>query len=135
MSSIPLVLFSKASMSFSYIHWELFDVGRDSRSHLIELTADIVSAYVSKNAVPVASLPDLIEGVNSWLLKIRQPTEPEKPAQDAYSPRGLAVGPGRLSHGFAANLEMRESLSRSVWAPRSSLRPTTTADWPFAASA
>ena len=33
-------------------------------AHLIELTADIVSAYVSKNAVPVASLPELIESVN-----------------------------------------------------------------------
>jgi predicted transcriptional regulator len=59
-----------------------------SRSHLIELTADIVSAYVSKNAVPVASLPDLIESVNSSLSKIRQPTEPEKPAQEpAVNPK------------------------------------------------
>ncbi|AZO07739.1 transcriptional regulator [Mesorhizobium sp. M3A.F.Ca.ET.080.04.2.1] len=50
------------------------------RSQLIELTADIVSAYVSKNPVPVASLPELIESVNSSLSKIGQPTEPEKPA-------------------------------------------------------
>ncbi|RVD57458.1 transcriptional regulator [Mesorhizobium sp. M2D.F.Ca.ET.185.01.1.1] len=53
----------------------------NSRSHLIELTADIVSAYVSKNPVPVASLPELIESVNSSLSKIGQPAEPEKPAQ------------------------------------------------------
>ncbi|WP_189521635.1 MULTISPECIES: MucR family transcriptional regulator [unclassified Mesorhizobium] len=56
----------------------------DSHSHagsLIELTADIVSAYVSKNAVPVASLADLIESVNSSLVRIGQPLEPEKPAQ------------------------------------------------------
>jgi predicted transcriptional regulator len=60
----------------------------DSRSHFIELTADIVSAYVSKNAVPVACLPDLIESVNSSLLKIRQPTEPEKPAAEpAVNPK------------------------------------------------
>jgi predicted transcriptional regulator len=60
----------------------------DSRSHLIELTAEIVSAYVSKNAVPIASLPDLIERVNSSLLKIRQPTEPEKPAAEpAVNPK------------------------------------------------
>ncbi|RWC00328.1 MAG: transcriptional regulator [Mesorhizobium sp.] len=51
----------------------------NSRSQLIELTADIVSAYVSKNPVPVASLPELIESVNSSLLKIGQPAEPEKP--------------------------------------------------------
>ncbi|TGR10481.1 transcriptional regulator [Mesorhizobium sp. M4B.F.Ca.ET.190.01.1.1] len=48
---------------------------------IIELTADIVSAYVSKNAVPVSSLPDLIESVNSSLARIGQPVEPEKPTQ------------------------------------------------------
>jgi predicted transcriptional regulator len=32
----------------------------NNQSQLIELTADIVSAYVSNNPVPVASLPDLI---------------------------------------------------------------------------
>jgi predicted transcriptional regulator len=48
---------------------------------LIELTADIVSAYVSKNAVPVASLPELIQNVNSSLSKISGHTEPETPAQ------------------------------------------------------
>ncbi|MBN9548952.1 MAG: MucR family transcriptional regulator [Alphaproteobacteria bacterium] len=52
-----------------------------SRSQLIELTADIVSAYVSNNAVPVASLSELIESVNSSLAKIGHPAEPDKPAQ------------------------------------------------------
>ncbi|TPI35853.1 transcriptional regulator [Mesorhizobium sp. B3-1-6] len=60
----------------------------DSPNHLIELTADIVSAYVSKNAVTVASLPSLIESVNSSLSKIRHPAEPEKPAQEpAVNPK------------------------------------------------
>ncbi|MDX8477910.1 MucR family transcriptional regulator [Mesorhizobium sp. VK24D] len=53
----------------------------DETINLIELTADIVSAYVSKNPVPVASLPELISSVNSSLSKIGQPTESEKPAQ------------------------------------------------------
>ncbi|MDG4892675.1 MucR family transcriptional regulator [Mesorhizobium sp. WSM4976] len=56
------------------------DVEQD-QIQLIELTADIVSAYVSKNAVPVASLPELIESVNSSLSKISGPTEPQTPAQ------------------------------------------------------
>lgn len=56
------------------------DVEQD-QIQLIELTADIVSAYVSKNAVPVASLPELIQTVNSSLAKIAQPAEPETPAQ------------------------------------------------------
>lgn len=48
---------------------------------LIELTADIVAAYVSKNPVPVSSLPDLIASINSSLVRIGQITEPEKPTQ------------------------------------------------------
>ncbi|MDX8502109.1 MucR family transcriptional regulator [Mesorhizobium sp. VK4C] len=57
------------------------DHSHNHAGSLIELTADIVSAYVSKNAVPVASLPELIESVNSSLAHIGQPIAPEKPAQ------------------------------------------------------
>ncbi|WP_296747204.1 MucR family transcriptional regulator [Mesorhizobium sp.] len=53
----------------------------DDTVNLIELTADIVSAYVSKNAVPVTSLPELISSVNSSLSRIGQEAEPETPAQ------------------------------------------------------
>lgn len=49
------------------------------QTQLIQLTVDIVSAYVGKNAVPVTSLPELIQSVNSSLLKIGHPTEPESP--------------------------------------------------------
>ncbi|MER8626104.1 MucR family transcriptional regulator [Mesorhizobium sp. M1143] len=51
-----------------------------ARTALIELTAEIVSAYVSKNAVPVSALPELIESVNSSLSKIGQTLEEPKPA-------------------------------------------------------
>ncbi|RWB66629.1 MucR family transcriptional regulator [Mesorhizobium sp.] len=55
---------------------------------LIELTADIVSAYVSNNPVPVASLSDLIASVNSSLAKIGSQAEPETPAQQpAVNPK------------------------------------------------
>lgn len=53
----------------------------NSRSQLIELTADIVSAYVSNNPVPVASLPDLIASVNSSLAKVGQPAATETPVK------------------------------------------------------
>lgn len=56
------------------------EVIENGRIQLIELTAEIVSAYVSKNAVPVASLPELIESVNSSLSKIGRPVEPETSA-------------------------------------------------------
>lgn len=55
---------------------------------LIELTAMIVSAYVSKNAVPVAALPDLIESVNASLSKIGHPLEePKVPLTPAVNPK------------------------------------------------
>ncbi|TIX18969.1 MAG: transcriptional regulator [Mesorhizobium sp.] len=60
----------------------------DDTLNLIELTADIVSAYVSNNPVPVASLPELIQSVNSSLSKIGGPADPETPALvPAVSPK------------------------------------------------
>lgn len=41
-----------------------------------ELTADIVSAFVSNNSVPVASLPDLIASVHRSLSGLTQPAAP-----------------------------------------------------------
>ncbi|WP_345892473.1 MucR family transcriptional regulator [Mesorhizobium amorphae] len=45
---------------------------------LLALTADIVAAYVQKNATPVADLPDLIASVNSALRGIVQPPAPSE---------------------------------------------------------
>ncbi|TIP22528.1 MAG: hypothetical protein E5X90_15370, partial [Mesorhizobium sp.] len=53
----------------------------ESQPNLIELTADIVSAYVQKNALPVAGLPDLIANVNLALAQIRNPAASEQEAQ------------------------------------------------------
>jgi predicted transcriptional regulator len=51
-----------------------------SPATLVELAADIVSAYVSKNSVPVAELPNLIASVHASLTNLGQPIsmEPEK---------------------------------------------------------
>jgi predicted transcriptional regulator len=51
----------------------------------IELTANIVSAYVSNNSVPTADIPNLISQVHSALKRVSGghaaiPTEPLKPA-------------------------------------------------------
>lgn len=55
---------------------------------LLELTADIVAAYVQKNAVPVAGLPDLIASVNSALIGTRRPAkEPEAELVPAVNPK------------------------------------------------
>ena len=51
---------------------------------LIDLTAEIVSAYVSKNPVPVSGLPDVIASIHSSLSGLGTPitpaVEPQKPA-------------------------------------------------------
>ena len=51
-----------------------------ARPDLIELTADIVSAYVAKNAVPPTQIPDLIAQVHTALQRAHEvPAEAESP--------------------------------------------------------
>lgn len=56
---------------------------------LVRLTADIVSAYVSKNPVPASGLADLIASIHSSLTGIGKPVAAEQPKQ------GPAVNPKR----------------------------------------
>src|SRR3954470_1330670 len=53
----------------------------------IELAADIVSAFVSKNSVPAAELPALIGSVHQALTKVAHGT----PAQAVEEPKAPAV--------------------------------------------
>src|SRR5215217_6428542 len=53
----------------------------NNQSGYVGLAADIVSAYVSKNAVPVAELPALIASVHSALNNAVQGTA-EKPKEE-----------------------------------------------------
>ncbi|RWP18014.1 MAG: transcriptional regulator [Mesorhizobium sp.] len=46
---------------------------------LLDLTADIVAAYVQHNAMPVADLPSLIASVNSALSGLVEPVVPPPP--------------------------------------------------------
>jgi predicted transcriptional regulator len=51
-----------------------------SDSNLLELTAEIVSAHVSNNSVPLSDLPGLIQQVYATLAGVgRVPAPPEKP--------------------------------------------------------
>ncbi|HET9814255.1 MAG TPA: MucR family transcriptional regulator [Xanthobacteraceae bacterium] len=59
-----------------------------SGATFIELTATIVSAYVSNNSVPASDLPALIDQVHSALTRVltgqgHAPAEPPKPAVSA----------------------------------------------------
>lgn len=56
-----------------------------ANGNFIELTADIVSAYVSNNTVPTAEIPGLIAQVHTALARVSgksgdAPVEPLKPA-------------------------------------------------------
>jgi predicted transcriptional regulator len=56
----------------------------DEHSHaaeLIELTADVVAAYVSNNPVQAGALPDLIAAVHASLSGINKPADPPALAQ------------------------------------------------------
>ncbi|TNC08207.1 MucR family transcriptional regulator [Methylobacterium terricola] len=54
---------------------------QDQETNLIERAADIVSAYVSNNSVPLADLPALINAVHQSLSRLggAEPVEAEKP--------------------------------------------------------
>ena len=57
-------------------------------AELAELTADLVSAYVSKNPVTTTALPGLIASVHSSLSGLRQPvTPPAAPQVPAVNPK------------------------------------------------
>ncbi len=57
-------------------------------SELLELTADLVSAYVGNNAVPVAHIPQLISDVHAALAKLAG-----TPAPEAHPVAAPAVNP------------------------------------------
>lgn len=61
----------------------------DAKPELVDLTAEIVAAYVSNNAVVATDLPGLISGVHRALEgAVVGGSEPEAPAQKpAVSPR------------------------------------------------
>lgn len=64
-----------------------------SNDVLIELTADVVAAYVSNNPVPAGELPNLIADVHAALGRVGGSSEP--PAVDKQKP---AVNPKRSVH-------------------------------------
>ncbi|MDX8501931.1 MucR family transcriptional regulator [Mesorhizobium sp. VK4C] len=106
-------------------------------AYLIELTAEIVSAYVSKNAVPVASLPELIGSINSSLSKIKQPAEPEKPAQaPAVNPKRsvfpdyiICLDDGKKFKSLKRHLDVHYGLTPDEYREKWGLKP----DYPMVA--
>ncbi|ANN57156.1 transcriptional regulator [Mesorhizobium loti NZP2037] len=55
---------------------------------LVELTADIVSAFVSNNSVPVSNLADLISSIHTSLSALGQEAPPQaEPLSPAVNPK------------------------------------------------
>lgn len=74
-------------------HMNIFGTPTASNDTLIELTADVVAAYVSNNPVPVGELPGLIANVHAALGRVGNFAE--TPPADKQKP---AVNPKRSVH-------------------------------------
>lgn len=72
---------------------DIVDTTAKSSEMLIELTADVVAAYVSNNPVPVGELPNLIADVHAALGRVGTPAD--QPVVDKQKP---AVNPKRSVH-------------------------------------
>lgn len=102
---------------------------------LVELAADIVSAYVSKNSVPVGELAGLIASVYTSLTNLKQPAseEPEKltppvPIKKTVTPDYIiSLEDGKQYKSLKRHLSSRGSLPRSTVA--SGVCRTTTPWW------
>lgn len=109
-----------------------------SHNGLIELTADIVSAYVSNNAVPIAFLGELIESVNSSLSKIGRPTELEKPTHaPAVNPKRsvfpdyiICLEDGKKFKSLKRHLNVHYGLTPDEYREKWGLKP----DYPMVAA-
>lgn len=72
---------------------EMSEVSERNSDMLIELTADVVAAYVSNNPVPIGELPNLIADVHAALGRVGGGAE--QPVAEKQKP---AVNPKRSVH-------------------------------------
>lgn len=56
------------------------------QSNLIELTADIVAAYVSNNSVPVSEMPALLSAIHGAISGLNSPAAPAESKVDRATP-------------------------------------------------
>jgi len=100
----------------------------DEKSEVIEMTADIVSAYVGNNAVTAADLPGLIQSVHRALTGISSgvetaevaPKEPAVPIRRSITPDFLVcLEDGRKFKSLKRHLRTKYNMSpeeyRAKW--------------------
>ena len=100
----------------------------DDRSEVIEMTADIVSAFVSNNSVPAQELPALIQSVHRALSGVSAqpevvesaPREPAVPLKKSVNPDFIVcLEDGRKFKSLKRHLRTKYNMSpeeyRSKW--------------------
>jgi predicted transcriptional regulator len=100
----------------------------EERSEIIEMTADIVSAFVSNNSVPSAELPILIQSVHRALSGVsggtevqeQAPREPAVPVKKSVNPDFIVcLEDGRKFKSLKRHLRTKYNMSpeeyRSKW--------------------
>ena len=104
--------------------------GRDSK-HTVALTAELVSAYVSQNALPAATLPDLIRIVHGALAAL-DGSAPAVPAEPVRPPAPAVPIRKSVAHDFIVCLEdgkRFKSLKRHLQAEHSLSPEAYRAKW------
>lgn len=100
----------------------------EERAEIIEMTADIVSAYVGNNAVAAADLPNLIQAVHRALTGVSStaepaevaPKEPAVPVKRSVTPEFLVcLEDGRKFKSLKRHLRTKYNMSpedyRAKW--------------------
>jgi predicted transcriptional regulator len=100
----------------------------DERSEIIEMTADIVSAFVSNNSVPATEVPALIQSVHRALSGVSTtpevveaaPREPAVPVKKSVNPDFIVcLEDGRKFKSLKRHLRTKYNMSpeeyRSKW--------------------
>jgi predicted transcriptional regulator len=81
MNNTPSGLCPAAVSIFQEWEFEMTEDVDTRTGELVELTADVVAAYVQNNPVPVAELPNLIASIHSSLSGLNQAKSVEQRAQ------------------------------------------------------
>ena len=99
----------------------------DEQISKLELTVSIVSAYVSKNSIPMSNLPDLVNSVHETLAKLSgspsvssAPLVPAVPVKKSITPDYLvSLEDGRKLKSLKRHLSTRYGMTpeqyRSKW--------------------
>lgn len=100
----------------------------DEKSEVIEMTADIVAAYVSANSVAAGEVPALIRSVHKALIAVRDggsaveppPKDPAVPVKKSITPEFLiCLEDGRRFKSLKRHLRSKYNLSpeeyRAKW--------------------